>query len=110
MIADIEGVVHEVKEMEHYGQKDFRKVIVVIKGTDGKFEQFVPVEFHNKLADSAEHKLQANDRLHVRCFVRGNSWQKDEHSDVRYFVALVVKDVVDTEKNAINAMPVSTPF
>ena len=43
--ATIQGVVHLVEETKTYGQKGFRKRLVVLEQETGRFTNYIPLEF-----------------------------------------------------------------
>ena len=52
--ATVQGVVHLVEETKTYGQKGFRKRLVVLEQENGRFTNFIPVEFVQDNCDSAD--------------------------------------------------------
>ena len=46
--AKVQGVVHLIEETKTYGQKGFRKRLVVLEQDKGRFVNYIPVEFIHK--------------------------------------------------------------
>ena len=84
MDAYVTGVVHLVEPTKTYGQKGFRKRLVVLEQDEGEYTNLVPVEFIRDNCDNCT--MEAGDEITVRYRLRGRSWQKDSDSEVRYFL------------------------
>ena len=82
----IEGVVHFIDETKTYGQKGFRKRLVVLEQDNGRFTNFIPVEFVQDNCDSVDD-LNEGDKVEVSYRLNGRKWQKDSHSEVKYFLS-----------------------
>ena len=81
----IRGKVHLIEETKTYGQKGFRKRLVVLEQDKGKFTNFIPLEFVQDSCDMAD-QLSVGDELDVRYRLNGRRWQRDEHSEVKFFL------------------------
>ena len=83
--ATIQGVVHLVEETKTYGQKGFRKRLVVLEQENGRFTNFIPVEFVQDNCDSADG-LTKGDNVEITYKLNGRRWQKDAGSEVKFFL------------------------
>ncbi|MBP86375.1 MAG: hypothetical protein CMJ64_06630 [Planctomycetaceae bacterium] len=83
--AKVSGVVHVVEETKTYGQKGFRKRLVVLEQDNGNFTNYVPVEFLQDACDSAD-ELNVGDEVEVTYRLSGRKWQRDPSSEVKYFL------------------------
>ncbi len=83
--AKVRGVVHLIEETKTYGQKGFRKRVVVLEQEKGSFSNFVPLEFTRDGCDSVD-QLQVGDEIEVDYFLSGRRWQKDPSSEVKFFL------------------------
>ncbi len=83
--AKVTGVVHLIEETKTYGAKGFRKRVVVLEQDKGSFTNYVPVEFTRDSCDSVD-ELNVGDEVEVMYRLNGRRWQKDEHSEVKFFV------------------------
>ncbi len=83
--ATVRGVVHVIEETKTYGQKGFRKRLVVLEQEKGSFTNYVPVEFTRDSCDSVD-QLQIGDEIEVNYYLAGRKWQRDEQSEVKYFL------------------------
>jgi hypothetical protein len=81
----VEGKVHEIGETKTFGQKGFRKREVVLEQDSGRFTNYIPVEFIQDGCDSVD-PMVLGDSVEITFTLTGRKWQKDEQSDVRYFL------------------------
>ena len=86
MASTVSGIVHVVEETKTYGQKGFQKRLVVLEQEDGRFSNFIPVEFTRDNCDSADG-MKVGDQVEVTYRLSGRKWQKDEQSEVKYFLS-----------------------
>lgn len=82
----VRGVVHFIDETKIYGQKGFRKRLVVIAQDNGRFTNYLPLEFTQEACDSAD-RLNEGDEVEVAYRLSGRKWQKDPSSEVKYFLS-----------------------
>lgn len=85
--AKVRGVVHLVEETKTYGQKGFRKRMVVLEQDQGSFTNYVPVEFTRDGCDLADGLSQGQE-VEITYRISGRKWQKDANSEVKYFCNL----------------------
>ena len=83
--AKIRGIVHLIEETKTYGQKGFRKRMVVLEQDLGRFTNYIPVEFTHDACDSVD-ELNEGDDVEVTYRLNGRKWQKDPNSDVKFFL------------------------
>ncbi|MBB3204264.1 MULTISPECIES: DUF3127 domain-containing protein [Pirellulaceae] len=83
--AKVRGVVHLIEETKTYGQKGFRKRMVVLEQDKGSFTNYVPVEFTRDACDSVD-EMKKGDEVEVTYRLNGRRWQKDANSEVKFFV------------------------
>lgn len=83
--ASVKGVVHLVDETREYGAKKFRKRLVVLQQDDGKWTNYIPVEFIQDGCDEAG-SLRVGDEVSIGYKLSGRRWQKDADSEVKFFV------------------------
>lgn len=81
----VRGIVHVVEETKTYGQKGFRKRLVVLEQDTGRFTNFIPVEFIRDNCELADD-LNVGDDVEVSYQLSGRKWQKDPNSEVKYFL------------------------
>lgn len=81
----VRGIVHFIDETKTFGQKGFRKRLVVLEQDTGRFTNFVPLEFTQDGCDRAE-QLKVGDDVEIEFRLSGRKWQKDPQSEVRYFL------------------------
>ena len=99
--AKVRGVVHVIEDTKTYGQKGFRKRLVVLEQDNGRFTNYVPVEFVQDNCDSVD-QLNVGDDVEIDYRLNGRKWQKDPNSEVKYFLnaeALRFRVVGDGDKN-----------
>src|SRR4026208_23983 len=83
--ANVRGVVHLIEETKHYGQKGFRKRLVVIEQDNGRFTNYIPFEFTNDGCDTVD-ELKSGDEVEIAYRLSGRKWQKDSNSEVKFFL------------------------
>ena len=83
--AKVRGVVHLIEETKTYGQKGFRKRLVVLEQEKGSFTNYVPLEFTRDACDSVD-QLQVGDEIEADYMLSGRRWQRDANSEVKFFL------------------------
>jgi hypothetical protein len=81
----VRGVVHLIEETKTYGQKGFRKRVVVLEQDKQRYVNYVPLEFTNDDCDAVD-SLHVGDEVEVEFWLNGRKWQKDADSEVKYFL------------------------
>ena len=81
----VRGKVHVIEETKTYGQKGFRKRLVVLEQDKGRFTNYVPLEFTNDNCDTVDQLAVGND-VEVEYRLNGRRWQKDPSSEVKFFL------------------------
>ena len=83
----VTGVVHVIEETKTYGQKGFRKRLVVLEqDTGGRFQNLIPVEFIQDACDSVDG-MNVGDEVEISYRLSGRKWQRDPDSEVKYFLS-----------------------
>ena len=83
----IRGVIHFIEETKSFGQKGFRKRLVVLEQDKDRFINYVPVEFIQEGCDSVDG-LSTGDEVEIEYRLSGRKWQRDANSEVKYFVSV----------------------
>lgn len=81
----IRGIVHVVEETKTYGQKGFRKRLVVLEQDTGRFTNYIPIEFLRDNCELADD-LNVGDDIEISYQLSGRKWQKDSDSETKYFL------------------------
>ena len=84
--AKVRGIVHAIEETKTFGQKGFRKRTVVLEQQNGRFANYIPLEFTNDGCDLA-NDLRIGDEIDVTYRLGGRKWQRDPSSEVKYFLS-----------------------
>jgi hypothetical protein len=84
--SKVRGKVHLVEETKTFGQKGFRKRTVVLEQDNGRFPNFIPVEFLQDQCDQVD-TLRVGDDVEVTYRLTGRRWQKDASSEAKYFLS-----------------------
>ena len=85
--ATVKGTIHLIEETKTYGQKGFRKRLVVLEQSKGGgFTNYVPVEFLKDACDSVD-ELHLGDEIEVAYRLSGRRWQRDESSEPKYLLS-----------------------
>ncbi len=80
------GIVHLIEETKTYGQKGFRKRLVVLEQDNGRFANFVPVEFVRDSCDTVD-EMSVGNEVEISYQLSGRKWQKDPSSEVKFFLS-----------------------
>ena len=83
--AKVRGIVHFVDETKSYGQKGFRKRVVVLEQANERFTNYIPVEFTQDNCDTVD-ALNVGDDVEITYRLNGRKWQRDPQSEVKYFL------------------------
>lgn len=81
----VRGVVHVIEETKTYGQKGFRKRLVVLEQDNGRFTNYIPVDFIQDGCDSVD-ELKVGDEVDITYRLNGRKWQRDANSEVKFFL------------------------
>ncbi len=84
--AVVSGVIHLIEETKTYGNKGFRKRLVVLEQDKGSFTNFIPIEFIRDSCDTVDD-LNVGDEIEVSYRLSGRRWQRDESSEAKYFLS-----------------------
>ena len=84
--AKVRGFVHVIEETKTFGQKGFRKRLVVLEQDNGRFANYIPVEFVQDACDQV-NELRIGDEIEVNYRLNGRKWQRDPSSEVKYFLS-----------------------
>ena len=84
--AKVSGNVHLIEETKTYGKNGFRKRLVVLEQEKGSFTNYVPIEFTRDSCDAVD-EMSLGDEVEVTYRLSGRRWQRDEASEVKYFLS-----------------------
>jgi len=84
--STVRGVIHLIEATKTFGQKGFRKRLVVLEQSKGTFTNFIPLEFVKDGCDAVD-ELGVGDEIEVTYRLSGRRWQRDEASEVKYFLS-----------------------
>lgn len=84
--STVRGIVHVIEETKTFGQKGFRKRTVVLEKDNGRFTNYVPVEFLRDACDTVD-EMNVGDEVEISYQLSGRKWQRDENSEVKYFLS-----------------------
>ena len=85
--ATVRGKIHLIEDTKTYGQRGFRKRLVVLEQDKGpKFTNYVPIDFIQDACDSVDD-LSIGDDVEVTYRLSGRKWQRDANSEVKFFLS-----------------------
>lgn len=84
--SKLRGFVHVIEETKTFGQKGFRKRLVVLEQDNGRFANYIPVEFVQDACDQV-NDLKIGDEIEVTYRLSGRKWQRDPTAEVKYFLS-----------------------
>jgi len=103
----VRGVVHLIDQTKTFGQKGFRKRLVVLEQDNGRFTNYIPLDFTQDGCDRAD-QLKVGDEVEVEFRLNGRKWQRDAESEVKYFLnAEAMNFHVVSSKPAVDAETVN---
>jgi hypothetical protein len=80
------GVVHVIEPTRSFGQRGFRKRVVVVEQQQERFSNFVPFEFVRDACDAVD-QLKVGDEVEIEYSLSGRRWQRDAGSEVKFFLS-----------------------
>lgn len=83
--ATVRGTVHVTEETKTYGQKGFRKRLVVLEQDNERFTNYIPLEFTGDRCELVD-SINVGDEIEVTYRLSGRKWQKDPGSEVKFFL------------------------
>ena len=83
--AMVRGVVHLIEETKTYGQNGFRKRLLVLEQDNGRFTNYIPLDFIQDACDTVD-EVKKGDELEVSYRLSGRKWQRDAASEEKYFL------------------------
>ena len=89
--ATVTGQVHLIEPVKSFGAKGFKKRSVVLTQTSERFTNYLPFDFCGGNADLAD-KLKEGDTVKIIYRLTGRKWQKDDSSEVRFFLGAEATD------------------
>lgn len=84
--ATVQGTVHLIEETKTYGQRGFRKRLVVLEQAMDRFTNYIPLDFIRDGCDAVD-QLSLGDVVEVTYRLSGRKWQRDASSEVKYFLS-----------------------
>jgi len=81
----VRGIVHLVEDTKTYGQKGFRKRLVVLEQASERFTNYIPIEFTGDACENADGLSEGQDVEFVYR-LSGRRWQKDPQAEVKFFL------------------------
>lgn len=84
--AKVKGKVYLIEETKSYGAKGFRKRLVVLEQDNGRFQNFIPLDFTRDACDMVD-SMKVGDEVEVSYVLSGRKWQKDPQSEVKFFLS-----------------------
>ena len=79
------GKVSVIEETKTYGQKGFRKRMVVIEQDNGRFPNHVPFDFIQDSCDEVD-QMTVGAEVEISFRLSGRKLQRDPQSEVKYFL------------------------
>ena len=80
------GTICAINETQSIGSKGFRKRLVVLEQNEGRWSNFVPVEFLQDDCDAVDD-FCIGDEIDITFALQGRKWQKSADAPVQYFLA-----------------------
>ena len=84
--SKIRGFVHLIEDTKTFGQKGFRKRLIVLEQNLGKFTNFIPLDFLGESCDRAD-ELKLGDEIEAVYRLSGRKWHRDPQSETKYFLS-----------------------
>jgi hypothetical protein len=90
MRSKVTGFVCLIENTKEYGKNDFRKRKVILMQNQGKYDNYIPVEFIQDMCDEAD-QLEMGMEVTIEYSLNGRKWTNPEGED-HFFLSLEVKD------------------
>lgn len=84
--SKVTGIVHLIEETKSFGAKGFRKRLVVLEQDNGRFVNYIPLDFIQDGCDQVDD-LSVGDQITVQYRLSGRKWQRDPNSETKYFLS-----------------------
>ena len=84
--ATLRGIVHLIEDTKTFGQKGFRKRLVVLEQNLGRFTNYIPLDFIGDACDNVD-SLKQGDEIEASYRLSGRKWQRDPQSEVKFFLS-----------------------
>lgn len=81
----VKGKVSVIEETKTYGQKGFRKRLVVLEQDNGRFTNYIPVDFIQDACDEVD-QMSVGNEVEIAFRLSGRKWQRDPSAEVKYFL------------------------
>ncbi len=82
----VRGIVHLIEPTKTYGKNNFRKRLVVLEQKGTRFTNYIPLDFIQDNCDAVD-QFHVGDDVEVFYRLSGRKWQRDENSDVKFFLS-----------------------
>jgi len=90
MSGKVTGSVCLIEDTREYGKNNFRKKKVILLQNQGKYDNYIPVEFIQDMCDEAD-QLEMGMEVTIEYRLSGRKWINPEGEE-RFFLSLEVKD------------------
>ena len=98
----ITGTVYQVDDEKEYGDRGFRKRRIVLLQNQGKYDNYIPMEFIQDGCDMGDN-LPKGTEVTVEYRISGRKWVSPE-GETRFFCNLEVTDVINYNDVAAQSM------
>lgn len=82
----IRGRIHLIEATKTFGQKGFRKRLVVLEQDNGRFVNYIPLDFIGDACDPVDD-VNVGDEIEASIRLSGRKWQRDPQSEVKFFLS-----------------------
>ena len=89
MNSTVCGEVHLLDDTKEYGEKKFKKRLLVLTQEDGSYTNYIPVEFIRDSCEAADG-INVGDKVEVDYRLSGRRWQPEPSSEPKYFLSAEV--------------------
>ena len=100
--SSVRGMVHLIESTKTYGKNGFRKRLVVLEQDNGRFTNYIPLEFVQDGCDTVDG-LSVGDDVEISYRLSGRKWQRDESSEVKFFLNAEATKFTIVQKNSEQA-------
>lgn len=82
----VRGRIHLIEATKTFGQKGFRKRLVVLEQDNGRFVNYIPLEFIGDACDTVDD-VNVGEEIEANIRLSGRKWQRDPQSEVKFFLS-----------------------
>jgi len=98
MSNKVTGSVYEIGQTKEFGNNGFRKKEVIITQDQGKYDNYICVNFIQDMCDSVD-ELGIGDEVTIEFRLNGRKWTRPADGEVKYFTDVEATQIASHSKS-----------